>query len=81
MLSRILSYAVSSKTRKFSQSGISTIEYPEVNKLLAEGYQINDVLPPWGSGDVYYITIILLKEEPSDTEEEETVNKPQRRKR
>ena len=38
------------------------VEYPELEELLNQGYEIIDTLPSYGSGNSYFVTFIL--EEP-----------------
>ena len=37
------------------------IDYPELNEMLNNGFEIWDVLPSWGSGDNYLVTFVLRK--------------------
>jgi hypothetical protein len=39
--------------------GILKIEYPELDKMLNDGYEIADTLPSYGNGNYYFITFVL----------------------
>ncbi len=38
------------------------IEYPELDQMITEGWEISDTLPPWGSGNVYFQTFLMQRQ-------------------
>lgn len=35
------------------------VEYPDLDKMIAAGYEIIDTLPAWGAANQYVITFLL----------------------
>lgn len=45
--------------RLTGKKAMQRVDYPELDKMLAEGYEIIDTLPAWGAGNQYVITFLL----------------------
>lgn len=56
---KVLSFSVACNA-KASQPVM--IEYPELQKMLDQGWEVVELYPPWGSGNVYFQTIQIARE-------------------
>src|SRR6266487_2598486 len=54
---KVISFAISLPSR--SDHLPMKIEYPELDSMLDDGYEILDSLPSWGNGNYYFITFVL----------------------
>jgi hypothetical protein len=52
---KVISFSVKLSNNKSMQ----LIDYPVLDKLLSNGYELVDTLPAWGAGNQYVITFLL----------------------
>lgn len=59
---KVLSFAVKVDPQTMEERKPVTVEYPELNKMLEDGYQVIDMIPVWGTADTYFLTFMLHQE-------------------
>lgn len=59
---KVLSFAVKVDPQVMEVGKPVTVEYPELNQMLEDGYQVIDMIPVWGTGDTYFLTFMVHQE-------------------
>lgn len=52
---KVISFCVKLSPKK----AMHRVEYPDLDKMIAAGYEIIDTLPAWGAANQYVITFLL----------------------
>jgi len=56
---KIVSFAVKVDSSVMNTREPMKVEYPELDRLLLEGYAVIDMIPVWGTADTYFLTFML----------------------